>query len=85
MTVMLEVEEEEAEVVGTAVSSLGFVRSGLVLTQPCVAFAEAGLTLTAPVLTGGPEQMEGWGAGVSSAAFGSGCVRGRVTKPGQEC
>lgn len=70
LTVML-----EEEVVGTAVSSLRFVRSGLVLTQPSVAFAEAGLTLTAPVLMGGPEQMEGWGAAVSSAAFGCGCMR----------
>lgn len=70
LTVLLREEDSGA------VTSLGFVRPGLVLTQPGAAFAEAGLTLTGLVLMGGLEQMEGWGVDFSSVAladFNSGC------------
>lgn len=60
-----------------AVASLAFARLVLELTQPTVAFAEAGLTLTGLTLMRGLEQMEGWGTDFSSVAlpdFKSGCT-----------
>lgn len=68
-----------------AAASLRFPRPDLVLTEPGAALAEAGLTLTGLALTGGLEQMEGWGADFSSAAlaeFSSGCG-GKSDKRGQ--
>lgn len=70
---------------GVALASFRFARPGLVLTEPGAAFAEAGLTLTGLTLTGGLEQMEGWGTDFSRVApadFSSGCT-GKSDKRGQ--
>lgn len=68
--------------VAVAVASLRFARPGLVLTEPGAAFAEAGLTLTGLALTGGLEQMEGWGTDFSSVALAdfNSCCRGKSYK-----
>lgn len=60
----------EGDCDATAEASLRLTRPGPTLTEPSVAFAEAGLTLTGLALMGGLEQMVvGWGTDFSTATL----------------